>query len=726
MSLFEELKRRNVIRVVAAYLVLSWLLLQVGDTLLGALEVPDWGLKLLVALLVLGFIPTLVFSWAYELTPEGFKKDSGVDSSGSVAHQTGRKLNVITIGMIVLAIGVLVADRVFVDRGQAPAASKSVNQSVADQPPTVLDRSIAVLPFLNLSSDTEQEYFSDGLADTLLHRLTQIKDLRVAARTSSFKFKGQNEDMRDIARQLGVATVLEGSVQRQGDRVRITAQLIDGSDGSHIWSRVYDETLDDIFRVQDEIAHNVARAMQATLGDTDTVETDLGGTDNVAAFEAYLKGIEYSQRGTPEAASQAIAQLELAIGLDPDYARAWVALSGAYVLPVFLGTATSGSTLIPSMNAAKKAVALAPQLPEAYLALAAVLRFEGGYTERAAAAIEKAAELGPNNAESLAELGELRTRQGLPRDALRLIERAALINPLDPHLQLNLARRKLSVGLEDEALALARSVAETNPGNAGVLINFKFLIEQNQQYVEAARVAHRILKDNPGMVIGSFSLSYIHLSVGDIEQADEYLRRAEAISPNRAWDNRAAFCLLTGDLGCYSENVERHLQVLRDAGATTTGGEEGVLRLYEGDYKRAIEILQPVVGDAARGTVFDVIDFKLELHLAAAYDKLGDTRNRDALLDKIEQEIHESLANGLWIRFALHDLLQVAAIRGDAQLASEHLAAAIDANFVPLSGELEHYVFYDSVREHPDFQAQLTRAKAREAEIRAQLAAENL
>ena len=212
MSLFEELKHRNVIRVVAAYMVLSWLLLQVGDTLLGALDVPDWGLKLLVALLVLGFIPVLVFSWAYELTPEGFKKDSGVDPSGSVAHQTGRKLNVITIGMIVLAIGVLVADRLFVDRGQAPAVSKSVNQSVADQPPTVLDRSIAVLPFLNLSSDTEQEYFSDGLADALLHRLTQIKDLRVAARTSSFKFKGQNEDIRDIARQLGVATVLEGSV----------------------------------------------------------------------------------------------------------------------------------------------------------------------------------------------------------------------------------------------------------------------------------------------------------------------------------------------------------------------------------------------------------------------------------------------------------------------------------------------------------------------------------
>ena len=221
------------------------------------------------------------------------------------------------------------------------------------------------------------------------------------------------------------------------------------------------------------------------------------------------------------------------------------------------------------------------------------------------------------------------------------------------------------------------------------------------------------------MLVGMFSLSFNHLSVGNIEQADEYLRQGEAIAPNRAWDNRRDFCLLTGDLQCYSENAERFIQARRDGGFSNLEGEEGVLRLYEGDYKRAIELLQPRGGDTAGVTV-------RALYLAAAYDKLGDTHNRDALLDKADQEIQESLANGLWIRFARHDLLKVAAIRGDAQLASENLAAAIDANIAPQSGELEHYVFYDSVREHPDFQAQLTRAKAREAEIRAQLTAEKL
>ena len=378
------------------------------------------------------------------------------------------------------------------------------------------------------------------------------------------------------------------------------------------------------------------------------------------------------------------------------------------------------------MHAAEKALALAPKLPEAHLALADVLEFESGDTRRVNAAIEKAAELGPNNAQSLAALGQLRFTQGLLRDALLLTERAALINPLDPYLQVDLARQKIAVGLEDEGIALITRAIETNPGNIRLLMSSNILISRNQQFAEAARLVHRVLESNPSMLVGMLALSDIHLRAGDIEQADAYLRRAETISPDRAWDNRARFCLLTGDLQCYIENTERFLQVQKDGGILRDDFFEGELRLVEGDYKHAIEILQPGLGDTVRVTVFWLNDIKPELYLAAAYDKLGDTHNRDALLNQTELGIHESLANGLWIRFALYDLLLVAAIRGDAQLASENLAAAIDANIAPQSGELEHYVLYDSVREHPDFQAQLTRVKARETELRTQLAAEKL
>ena len=708
MSLFEELKRRKLFRVVIAYAVGAWVFVQVADLVADNFNAPDWVMQVIIALLVVGLPISVILAWVFDITPDGIKRSHEIDPGNPTLS------NVQTFSLVGGMFGI-VAVILYLIWPQTSLA-----------PTMAAENSIAVLPFVNVSSDPEQEYFSDGLADSLLHRLAQIKDLRVAARTSSFKFKGQNEDVREMARQLGVATVLEGSVRRQGNRVRISAQLIDGSNGSQIWSREYNDTLDDIFRLQDEIAHNVAGALQATLGDAANVGTDLGGTGNVEAYDAYLIGVEYSRRGTPEAANQAIAQLELAVELDPDYARAWAALSQAYAMPVYLGTATWASNFNRSMNAAEKAVALEPKLPEAHLALASVLPYEeGGVTELVTAAIEKAAELGPGNADALRALGRLRFDAGLLRDALRLTEQAALINPLEPFLQLDLARARLSVGLEDEMLALVTSIIESNPENPGLLMRSSLLLQRNHQFVEAARIVHRVLEFNQGILATRFALSDIHLSVGDIKQSDEYLRRAEAISPNRAWDNRARFCLLTGDLLCFIENAGRFLQVQIDGGILGNEFYEGRLRLYERDYKRAIELLQPHVGDTNRITVFEFEDSKLELYLAAAYDKLGDTHNRDALLDLTEQGIHESLANGLWIRLALDDLLQVAAIRGDAVLASENLAAAIDANIAPLSGELEHHIFYDSIREHPDFQAQLTRAKAREAEVRAQMTAEN-
>ncbi|MFT5500438.1 MAG: adenylate cyclase, partial [Woeseiaceae bacterium] len=495
LSLFNELKRRKVFRVAIGYIVGAWVFVQAADLVADNFNAPDWVMQMIITLLVVGLPISLVLSWAFDITPGGIVRSQDDDTSKPALSNT------LTYGLVggMFAVVAVILYLIWPQTSPSP-------------PLTAFDNSIAVLPFVNLSSDTEQEYFSDGLADTLLHRLAQIKGLRVAARTSSFKFKGRNEDMREIARQLGVATVLEGSVQRQGDRVRISAQLIDGSDGSEIWSGEFNDTLDDIFRVQDEIANNVAGALQTTFGDAVTIGTDLGGTDNVAAYEAYLKGVASSKRGTPGAANEAIAQLELAVGLDPDYARAWVALSQAYVSLITLSTAGSKSTLRPAMNAAEKAVALAPNLPEAHLALADLLPSGSGYI----ATIEKAAELGSSNAESLAALGRLRFGQGLLRDALRLTEQAALINPLDPFLQLDLARTKLSVGLEDEALALIASLIETNPGNLKLLMKSNLILYKNQQFAEAARVLHQVLESNPGMLISMFAMSDTQLSLGDI------------------------------------------------------------------------------------------------------------------------------------------------------------------------------------------------------------------
>ncbi|MEJ2534082.1 MAG: hypothetical protein P8008_01035 [Gammaproteobacteria bacterium] len=292
MSLFSELKRRNVIRVGIAYLVGSWLLLQVTDVLVSLLELPASMGKIMVAILALGFLPAMAFSWAYELTPEGLKRDSEVDRSASIAPRTGRRLNLLIIVMLVMVAGYFFwesrfkpADEVAVAAPEAPAV-ETVEPLPAD------DVSIAVLPFTNMSTDADNEYFADGLSEEILNRLAQLAELRVIARTSSFAFKGQNQDLREIGRILGTANILEGSVRRQGDRVRVTAQLIETRSGTHLWSETFDRRLDDIFQIQDEIAQEVAEALNIVLDEKARQAMLAIGVRNVDAFVAYQRGYE--------------------------------------------------------------------------------------------------------------------------------------------------------------------------------------------------------------------------------------------------------------------------------------------------------------------------------------------------------------------------------------------------------------------------------------------------
>ncbi len=263
MSLFEELKRRNVFRVGIAYGVVAWLVLQVADIVLETLAAPDWTMKALLALLLIGFPVALLFAWAFEVTPEGIKRESEVDRSHSITHQTGRKLDRTIIAVLVIAVGYFAVDKFFLRPEAATVSGPDVavseaNPAVpAESEPHVTaagaapEKSIAVLPFVNLSSDPEQEFFSDGISEELLNVLAQYPDLRVAARTSSFQFKGQNKDVGEIAKLLKVKHILEGSVRKAGNQLRITAQLIEAENGYHLWSQTYDRTLEDVFAIQD-------------------------------------------------------------------------------------------------------------------------------------------------------------------------------------------------------------------------------------------------------------------------------------------------------------------------------------------------------------------------------------------------------------------------------------------------------------------------------------------
>jgi TolB-like protein len=302
MSLFAELKRRNVIKATILYVVASWLLLQVTDVLIPALTLPESALRLVALLLILGFPLVVIFSWVYEMTPDGLKREEDVDRSATITRGTGRRINVLIVVLLVLAIVTVVIDRLIPE-----TASVEKQATVADQTETLAtdklarvepttpgrpipERSIAVLPFVNMSGDKENEYFADGLSEEILNTLVGIDDLQVTARTSSFQFKGKNEDLRDVGAMLGVANVLEGSVRRSGDRARITAQLIRAEDGYHLWSQTYDRTLEDTFKVQTDIAESVARALDVVLDDDQRQRMRDTGVRDVDAFVDYQKG----------------------------------------------------------------------------------------------------------------------------------------------------------------------------------------------------------------------------------------------------------------------------------------------------------------------------------------------------------------------------------------------------------------------------------------------------
>jgi TolB-like protein len=360
---FDELKRRNVVRVGVAYLIFGWLVIQIAEALLPGFGAPDWVFKTLVLFLAIGFPFALLFAWAFELTPDGIKKTHDVNLGASVTASTGRKLDFVIIGALVVALGYFVWDR-----QQLIDAATSVAEPVAetdtatpdlespsDAQPVESDtkrRSIAVLPFVNMSSDAEQEWFVDGLTEELLNSLARTPDLLVAARTSSFNYKDSDEDIPEIAQALGVEHILEGSVRRSGDRLRVTAQLIRADDGFHLWSENYDRTMDDVIQIQEEVAIQIANALETAMDPEALARMVSAGTSSVPAYEAYLQGLTF---GVSSIASGDVYEFlsareayEHAIELDPEFSLAYRRLAEFWRLQLLTVNIASGLTELPT------------------------------------------------------------------------------------------------------------------------------------------------------------------------------------------------------------------------------------------------------------------------------------------------------------------------------------------------------------------------------------------
>ncbi len=357
MSLIAELKRRNVVRVGVAYAVIGWILAQVAEFAFENFGAPDWVLKSVIVVILLGLPIALFLAWAFELTPEGVKREKDVDRSQSITHSTGRKLDFVIIGALVLALGYFIWERQSsrgpVDDIDATNVAEDSELSGDEQDPAdgLVVRSIAVLPFVNMSSDREQEWFSDGLTEEVLNALARTPDLLVAARTSSFKFKGSTEDIPTIANALGVAHVLEGSVRSGRGQLRVTAQLIRATDGFHVWSQTYDRNPEDVIAIQEEIAIEIATALETAMDPDALAKMVSSGTRSVPAFNAYLQGLAYgaSTISTGDAYTFLGARdsFERAINLDPDFSLAYWKLADFWRIQLSETNMISGIVEMP-------------------------------------------------------------------------------------------------------------------------------------------------------------------------------------------------------------------------------------------------------------------------------------------------------------------------------------------------------------------------------------------
>ena len=462
MSFFNELKRRNVVRVGLAYAIAGWVFLQVADLVLTNIEAPSWVIKALMLFVLLGFIASLVIAWAYEITPEGIKRESEVDRSQSIVGHTGKKLDRIIMGFLALAVAVLLFDRSIspAEKASGPVTDDNaaqLSQAGDDKNPLqeelpASDPSIAVLPFTDMSPEQDQGYFSDGISEELLNVLVKVKGLKVASRTSSFTFKGSKESLADIAGELKVDHVLEGSVRKAGNRVRITAQLIDANTDRHLWSETFDRELVDIFAIQDEIANAIVNALSTELGilqDTPAISVATA-TKNLDAYELYLKA--RSLFLAREHLGDSISLFEQAVEIDPEFARAWEGLAAVYSVVESWGfTGHDWDSL--GTKAAERALELDPGLSMPWAVIGQIASGNGD-SITAMANLDRAISLDPGNATFYLWRGLQYSELGFQNESIADIEQCLEIDPAYENCRRHLAFTFLILDDNERAMTL--------------------------------------------------------------------------------------------------------------------------------------------------------------------------------------------------------------------------------------------------------------------------------
>jgi TolB-like protein/Flp pilus assembly protein TadD len=549
-NFFAELKRRNVYKVAVAYAVVAWLLLQAASIFLPAFDAPPWVMKIFIIVIIFGFPVALIFSWAFEITAEGIKLESEIEPNKSIARRTGRKIVAVTIALAVVAAGLFVYQLV---------RSKS---DIVGSPTTAMiaNKSIAVLPFDNLSRDPDNAFFAEGVQDEILTRLAKVADLKVIARTSTQEFKSAPQNLPDIAKQLGVLNILEGSVQKAGNQVRVNVQLINALTNAHLWAETYDRKLIDIFAVESEIARTIADTLQARLRSSEKTAISTKPTENPAAHELYLKGRYFWNRRNTASLRKAGDYFQQAINLDPNYALAYAGLADVHsILPVYAGTAPKDD--VPkALAAARKAVELDGNLAEAHTSLGNAL-VSNAQLKLAEAEFRRALELNPNYATAHQWLAECLFGQGRFPESVAENERAHELDPLSLIINASYASSLSGVGRYDDAVKQARKALDFDPDSvpgheilgqtyegegkideaiteyqkANALeatpSNFAMLAHayaKTGRMAETRKILDKLTALSAQRYVGAYPLAIVHLALGEKEEAFRFLEQSLA------------------------------------------------------------------------------------------------------------------------------------------------------------------------------------------------------
>ncbi|MGI9270478.1 MAG: tetratricopeptide repeat protein [Woeseiaceae bacterium] len=612
MSLIAELRRRNVFRVAAAYLVVGWLLTEVLTTILPTLGAPGWVSRAVILIFAFGFIPAVVLSWVYELTPEGIKREHEVVRDESITTHTAKKLDYVTITAVVVGI-------IFV----ATFSAKQTDDEAGSRPQALVgevlidDASVAVLPFVNMSNDEDNEYFSDGLTETLLHMLAQIPDLKVAARTSSFAFRDQGKTIKEVAAALQVAHVLEGSVQRVGDRVRITAQLIRADDGFHVWSENYDRTLDDIFSIQDEIAEKVGGELSASLLGT-PVDGAIDGvnTADTDAFDLYLQAL--NERDTFSYGGLAAAErlLKGALTIDSEFLDAQTELAYNYLQQINTGLMTGDDGYPLIMAVTDQVLSVTPDDVGARaiqtFTQAQILGQEGDLEAGLDARDELKKLVGedPTQLEPRIFLIRLSRNNEQIEEALVYMLQAAAHDPFNPRIHYELGNLYSGLQQWDEARSAIERSLELEPAQPNAWVNLARVSQQAGDGIEYLRLSLKAVEVDPvdhelPALIAGF-LYRLEL----IEEGDDFRKRVMAIAPTSEVSYRLELerAMAIGDIDASVASARRAIEDnVEDRRFAYGGAAQHLLRVA-----------------AARGTVAEESAF-LERHAPGILDIEGDS-----------------------------------------------------------------------------------------------------